>query len=80
MSSGPVEAKVKRGGAGAALGGLIVWGLETYAFHDTVPVPVQACIDLAVPAALAWVLAYFAKHTFRDDPDARNAQERPPMA
>jgi hypothetical protein len=79
MSTGPVEAKVKWGGAGAAVGGLVVWALETYVFHGSVPVPVQAFIDLAVPAGLAWVLGYAAKHTFRDDPDARNAQERPPM-
>lgn len=78
MSKGPVEAKVKWGGVGAAVGGVIVWALETYTFHGNVPVPVQALIDLAVPAGLAWLLGYSAKHTFRDDPDARNAQERPP--
>lgn len=78
MSTGPVEAKVKWGGAGAAVGGVVVWVLETYVFHGVVPVPVQAFVDLAVPALLALVGGYVARHTFRNDPDAVNAQERPP--
>lgn len=78
MSTGPVEAKVKMATFGAATAGLIVWVAETYWFKGAVPVPVQAFIDLAVPAALAFVFGYAAKHTFRRDPDAVNAQEHPP--
>lgn len=81
MSTGPVEQKVKAGAGVAAVGGLIVWLLKEYAFGGAdVPEPVVAFVFVAVPAAASLVGGYLAKHTFRNDPDARNAQERPPTA
>ena len=79
MTTGPVEAKVKSAAFGAALAGVVVWALETYVFRNTVPVPIQALIDIAVPALAAFALGFQAKHTFRNDPDAVNRAEAPPM-
>lgn len=70
MSTGPVETKVKAAAFGAALAGVCVWALETYAFHGTVPLPIQALIDIAIPAIAAFGLGFSAKHTARTDPDA----------
>lgn len=70
MTTGPIEAKVKNAAVGAALAGVVVWALETYVFRGNVPVPIQALIDIAVPAVAAFAFGYAAKHTFRNDPDA----------
>ncbi len=78
MSTGPIESKVKAASLGAAAAGVIVWALETYMFKGAVPVPIQAFIDLALPALAAFAAGYAAKHTFRRDPDAVNSGEPPP--
>lgn len=78
MSTGPVESKVKAAAFGAALAGLGVWVLETYAFKGSVPIPVQAVIDIAIPAIVAFAAGFVAKHTFRNDPDAVASAEAPP--
>jgi hypothetical protein len=80
MSSGPVEAKVTYATVGAAIAGVLIWALETYLFRGVVPLPVQALIDIAVPALSAFGFGYAARHTFRNDPDARKGQETPPGA
>lgn len=71
MSTGPVESKVKAASLGAAVAGVILWVLETYVFHGIVPAPLQAIIDIAVPAVTAFILGYAARHTPRTDPDAQ---------
>lgn len=71
MSTGPVEGKVKAAAFGAACAGVLIWALETYAFRKTVPLPVRALIDIAIPAALTFLAGWAAKHTFRTDPDAQ---------
>jgi hypothetical protein len=68
--SGPVESKVKAATFGAAVAGVGVWALETYVFHGSVPLPIQALIDIAVPGVCAFVLGWAAKHTPRTDPGA----------
>lgn len=78
MSTGPVETKVKSAAGWAAVTGFAVWVLETYVFHATVPAPVQALIDVAVPGLGALLGGYLAKHTYRNDPDARAANGLPP--
>lgn len=78
MSTGPVESKVKAGAFGAAVAGVVVWVLETYTFSGAVPLPVQAVIDIGVPAIFGFLFAYAAKHTFRNDADAVNSAEGPP--
>lgn len=77
MSTGPVESKVKGATLGAAAAGLCVWLLENYLFKGVVPVPVQAFIDVAIPAGLALLLGWSAPHTWRHDPDA--TRRRPPV-
>lgn len=79
MTTGPVESKVKMGAFGAAVAGVVVWTLETYVFRGAVPLPIQALIDIAVPAVAAFAFGYAAKHTFRNDPDAVNGAEAPPV-
>lgn len=78
MSTGPVESKVKAASGAAVVGGLIVWALEQYVFGGDVPDPVEAVIYLAVPAITAFLGGFMARHTFRNDPDAVNAQAGPP--
>ena len=71
MSTGPIETKVTSATFGAAIAGVAVWALQTYVFESDVPLPVQALIGIAVPAVAAFVAGYSAKHTTRNDPDAR---------
>lgn len=70
MSTGPVESKVKAATFGAALAGVLVWVLETYLFHASVPMPLQALIDIAIPAGAVFAAGYTTRHTPRADPDA----------
>jgi hypothetical protein len=80
MNSGPVESKVKYATLGAALAGVAVWSLETYVFRGVVPVPIQALIDIAVPAIAVFGFGYSAHHTWRGDPDAQaTAPPNPPL-
>jgi hypothetical protein len=63
----PVETKVKSATVGAALAGVLVWLLETYAFGGDVPGPVQAAVDIVVPGAAALAAGWVARHTPRPE-------------
>ena len=80
MSTGPIETKVKSAAGWAAATGFAVWILETYVFHGVVPIPVQGVLDIIIPGLGALIGGYFAKHTFRNDPDARKANGLDPNA
>ncbi|WP_329592100.1 holin [Streptomyces sp. NBC_01362] len=69
----PIEAKVKAASAGAFLAGLAVAVLNAITADSSLlgPLPswVQAPLLALVPAALAWLAGYRAKHTVRDVAD-----------
>lgn len=61
----PVERKVKAASSGAAVAGLVLWVLQVYVFAGDVPDPVVVAVGALVPAVVAWVAGYRAKHTPR---------------
>lgn len=61
----PVERKVNAASAGAAVSGFVLWALNAWLFHGTVPAAVAAVVLVVVPGAVAWVSGYVAKHTPR---------------
>jgi hypothetical protein len=79
--SAPVEAKVKAATVGAAGGGavgafllwalgVLLWGAPSDADSATlavaaVPAPVAGVVLLGIPAVVAWVAGYRARHTPR---------------
>lgn len=65
--SGPLELKVSAASVGAVLSGLVVWALQTYAFRGDVPLPVDAAVQVLIPAAVALGAGWLAKHTPRPD-------------
>jgi hypothetical protein len=54
------DAEALAGCIGAALGGLIIWILQTYAFTGDVPGGWQPVLDVIVPAFTAFVFAWLA--------------------
>ncbi len=70
------ETKVTAATLAAALSGLILWGLGTYALRGAVPAPVALVVALAVPAGVTFAAGYLAKHTHR--PDLPPPSETPP--
>lgn len=60
-----VEPKVKAASAGAAVTGLVLWALGTYAFHGAVPGPVDAAVLTLGPGAVAAVAGWWARHVDR---------------
>jgi hypothetical protein len=60
-----VETKVKAGSLGAALAGIIDWGLATELFPHMHDATAQALILAAVPGILAFAGGWLAKHTPR---------------
>ena len=65
--SGVVETKVTAATIAAALTGVGLWVLQTYAFHGDVPLPVLAAVQTIVPAAVTFAAGYMAPHTPRPD-------------
>lgn len=66
----PVETKVKAATVSAAIAGLIVWALQTWAFGGEIPGPVEAAVNVLVPGAAAAIAGFWAPHTPRpDDPE-----------
>ena len=65
--SGVVETKVTAATIAAALTGVGLWVLQTYAFHGDVPLPVLAAVQTIVPAAVTFAAGYLAPHTPRPD-------------
>ncbi|MEV6081101.1 holin [Streptomyces sp. NPDC052069] len=69
MSNAPVEAKVKAASTGAFLAGLAIAVLNAVAADSSLlgPLPswVQAPVLALVPAGLAWLAGYQARHTPR---------------
>ena len=65
VNGAPVEAKVSASAAGAALAGVIMWALQTYAFPDGLPEGLQPLLDVAVPALVAFAAGWAAPHTPR---------------
>ncbi|MEU2674229.1 holin [Streptomyces sp. NPDC007164] len=73
----PVEAKVKAASAATFLAGLAVAVLNAIVADNSLlgPLPgwVQAPLLALVPAALAWLAGYQARHTVRDHVDPTSA-------
>lgn len=67
MASGPIELKVTSATIATALSGLTVWALRTYVFHDDLPLPVSAAVQILVPAVVAFVAGWVTRHTPRPD-------------
>ena len=65
--SGVVETKVAASTIAAALTGVGLWVLQTYAFHGDVPLPVLAAVQTIVPAFVTFAAGYMAPHTPRPD-------------
>lgn len=60
-----VETKVKASTAAAAVSGLVLWALGTYAFKGNVPDVVTSWVYALVPAGITFAAGYLAKHTSR---------------
>jgi hypothetical protein len=60
-----IEKKVQASTAAAALSGLILWGLGTYAFRGNVPDVVTSWVYALVPAGITFAAGYLARHTPR---------------
>jgi hypothetical protein len=70
--SGPTETKVAAATTAAAvataLSNLVLWVLETYAFHgDAVPSAVSGAVQTLVIAGATFAAGWYAKHTPRPD-------------
>jgi hypothetical protein len=72
-----LEPKVKAGSAAALVAGVLVWVLGRYLFRGSVPAPVVALIDAAVPAAFALAAGYLAPHQTRAGEPAAPAAPAP---
>jgi hypothetical protein len=68
--SGPIEVKVSAATIATAASGLVVWALQTYAFHGDMPLPVSGFVQTVVPALVAFAAGYMARHTPRPDVQA----------
>ena len=65
----PVEVKVQAASLAAAVSGVVLWALQTYAFKgNAVPPGLVSLVDVAVPAVLAAAAGWAAPHTPRDVP------------
>ena len=61
-----VESKVTAASSAAAVSGVVLWALQTYAFKGgAVPAGLVSLVDVAVPAVCALAAGYFAPHTPR---------------
>lgn len=67
MAKPIVETKVTAASITAALVGLALWALNTYAFPSGTPVEVEAVITVAVTYLSTFAAGYLAKHTPRPD-------------
>ena len=73
VPSSTVEPKTKAAGYGAGAGGVVagfvLWGLDELFWNGAaapdVPLPVTALVLLAVPAGVAFVASYAARHVNR---------------
>lgn len=66
-----IETKVKAATGAAAVAGFLIWLLGAYVFNGEVPQPVVILITVAAPAAFAFAGGYLARHTPRNDTEAR---------
>jgi hypothetical protein len=64
----PIERKVQASTAAAAVSGLLLWALGTYAFKGTVPDVVTSWVYALVPAGITFAAGYLARHTARPPP------------
>lgn len=64
----PIESKVKAGSVAAGAAALVLWALGTYVFRGAVPDIVAGIVEAIVPAVIAGVAGYLAKHTPRTPP------------
>lgn len=68
------ERKVVAGASGAVVGvataDMINWTLETYAFSGDLPTEIGNFVTYVVPGVLAFIAAWWVKHTFRPDLEA----------
>ena len=60
-----IETKVTASTGAAAVSGLAVWVLSTYAFHGAVPPVIQSWIYVLTPGLFAFIAGYLAPHTSR---------------
>lgn len=63
-----IEPKVAAATWGAVLSALLVWVLETYAFHGSLPDPVNAAVQTLIPGIVAFVSGWLAQHVDRPAP------------
>lgn len=75
-----VERKVTAATGAAAVSGLILWALGTYAFRGAVPDTVVSWTYVLVPAALTFAAGYRARHTHRTPPRAAKTLMPPAAA
>jgi hypothetical protein len=73
VPDGAVEPKTKAaaigGGAGGVVAGAVLWGMDELwwngAASPDVPAPLAALVWLAIPAAVAFLSSYVARHVNR---------------
>ena len=53
-----------------------MWLLQAYWFRGEVPFPVAAAVQVLVPAAVTFAAGFYARHTYRADPDATGRHAR----
>jgi hypothetical protein len=71
MSTLKPEPKVVAATGGSALAGLVMWLLDAYVFHGSVPGPVGTFVYITAPAVAALVAGWSAKHVDRGAPIAQ---------
>lgn len=75
-----VETKVTASTIGAGAAGAVLWVLQTYVFKGHALDPgLVTLVDLAVPAAAAWLSGYLAPHTPRPAVPATPPLPPPPV-
>ncbi len=67
MTKPVIETKVTAASVTAALVGLALWALNTYAFPSGTPAEVEAVITVGVTYLSTLAAGYLAKHTPRPD-------------
>jgi hypothetical protein len=76
----PIERKVQASTAAAAVSGLLLWALGTYAFKGAVPDVVTSWVYALVPAGITFAAGYITRHTPRPAPAPAAAPPAGPPA
>lgn len=59
------EPKVVAASGGAVVTGMVVWALQSFAFHGDLPMPVSDAVQVFAPAVVAFIAGWLAKHANR---------------